>query len=449
MQDSQLLFRFCPKALRPLLRQLTGSSLGIRFAHGAFWTICANIISRGAGLLVSIPIARILGKEGYGEYGIIYSTLVMFSLIVGSGLGLTATKYVAEYRLNNPNRAGRIIALSNLFSFIISLIMALILLLMAPWLATYAIAAPHLSKLLSLSSIGVFLNTLNQVQNGTLVGLEAFKSIANRNLWAGGARFILLLLGTCFWGLPGTVVGFIIAEGFMLVLNQLAIEQHCKHLTISVSYHDCLKEAPILWKFSGPAALTGALGGPVIWICNSILVNGPNGYGEMGLYNMALQWKTLIIFIPLALNNVVLPVLSDLYGKGDHEKHNKLLQANIILYTVSTGIIALIIAFLSPFITMLYGKEFIAGANVLSIVALSSVFFALHELMLRTLASMEMMWYGFTAMTLSGLIQIILTIIFTGWGMGAFGLGSATVIGYVSTFIIQLYFIKRIYCELN
>jgi len=442
MQDSQLLFRFCPKALLPLLRQLTGSALGIRFAHGAFWSISGTIVSRGAGLLVSIPIARILGREGFGEYGIIYSTMVMFSIIVGSGLSFTTSKYVAELHLKDPSRAGRIIALGNLFSFNISLIMALLLVISAPWLAKHAIAAPHLTILLSFSALGVFLNTLNQVNDGTLIGFEAFKSIASRNFYSGIARFFFLLIGAYFWNLAGVVGGFIIAEGFMLILNQLAIWKYCRRFAISVNYRSCLREKDILWKFSGPAALTGAISAPVMWLCNAVLVNGQNGYAEMGLYNMALQWKTFIIFIPLALNNVALPILSDLYGKRDLNNHKKLLKINILFYSVLTGIIAFFIAILSPFITGWYGKEFVSGADVLSIVALSSIFFALHQLMLRTLASLDLMWYGFAAGLLSGIIQIILAIIFTEWGWGAFGLGVAAVFAYLVPFFIQLHFVS-------
>ena len=46
----------------------------------------------------------------------IQSTVGMFGVFAGFGLGLTATKHVAEFRQSDPDRAGRIIGLSGLFA---------------------------------------------------------------------------------------------------------------------------------------------------------------------------------------------------------------------------------------------------------------------------------------------------------------------------------------------
>ncbi|MDQ3920568.1 MAG: oligosaccharide flippase family protein, partial [Acidobacteriota bacterium] len=61
---------------------------------------------------VAVIAARCLGRKGYGELGIIQSTVGMFQVFAGFGLGLTATKYVAEFKRQNPERAGHIIAVS-------------------------------------------------------------------------------------------------------------------------------------------------------------------------------------------------------------------------------------------------------------------------------------------------------------------------------------------------
>ncbi len=53
-----------------------------------------------------------LGKEEFGKLGIVQSTVGMFQVFAGFGLGLTATKYVAEFRDSDPAKTGRIIGLS-------------------------------------------------------------------------------------------------------------------------------------------------------------------------------------------------------------------------------------------------------------------------------------------------------------------------------------------------
>jgi O-antigen/teichoic acid export membrane protein len=57
-----------------------------------------------------------LGKTGYGELGMIQTTVGMFGVFAGFGLGVTATKHVAEFRRSDPARAGRIIGLSSVFA---------------------------------------------------------------------------------------------------------------------------------------------------------------------------------------------------------------------------------------------------------------------------------------------------------------------------------------------
>ncbi|QTA79204.1 Polysaccharide biosynthesis protein [Desulfonema limicola] len=116
-----------PPFFRQYAARIESSPLGYRLAKGAFWSLSGALISRGLGLLASILVARILGKTGFGELGIIQSTVGMFGVFAGFGMGLTATKHVAEFRYKNPEKAGRIIILSALLTVIFSGIMALLL----------------------------------------------------------------------------------------------------------------------------------------------------------------------------------------------------------------------------------------------------------------------------------------------------------------------------------
>jgi O-antigen/teichoic acid export membrane protein len=175
----------CPEFLRGYWDRIESSPLGLRLAKGAFWSLAGALISRGLALLASIIVARILGKEGFGELGIIQSTVGMFGVFAGFGLGMTATKYVAEFRTKNPERAGRVIALSNIVAIVSGGVMSLILVFLAPWLARSTLAAPHLTLFLQIAAGLLFLSALNGAQIGTLAGFEAFRTIAKVNFWAG------------------------------------------------------------------------------------------------------------------------------------------------------------------------------------------------------------------------------------------------------------------------
>ncbi len=67
-------------------------SLAARLARGAFWSLAGSLVARGAGLLTAIMVGRILGKDGFGELGLVQSTVGMFGTFAGFGMGLTANK---------------------------------------------------------------------------------------------------------------------------------------------------------------------------------------------------------------------------------------------------------------------------------------------------------------------------------------------------------------------
>ena len=107
------------------------NSVKHRLLHGAFWSIFGSIISKAINLLSFIILARVITQESYGELGIIRSTLNMFAVATGMGIGYTATKYIAQYRNLNPSLAGNIYALSNYLSIVVGVIGTICLLLLS------------------------------------------------------------------------------------------------------------------------------------------------------------------------------------------------------------------------------------------------------------------------------------------------------------------------------
>src|SRR5580698_9969778 len=87
-----------PKVLHPLWLRFRASPLSVRLARGVFWSLVGAVLARGLGVASSIIVARVLGITAFGEFTIIQSTVGLFGTFAGLGLGITATKYVAELR---------------------------------------------------------------------------------------------------------------------------------------------------------------------------------------------------------------------------------------------------------------------------------------------------------------------------------------------------------------
>jgi O-antigen/teichoic acid export membrane protein len=162
----------------PCIPTNPGESLRRRLVTGAFWSLVGAGVSRGLTLGASVLAGRLLGATGFGELGMIQSTQGLFGVLAGAGLGLAATKHVAEYRAQDGPRAARCIALVTRIAIATGLAAAAGLLALAPWLADSVLEAPHLVGELQLATALVFLTAVNGDQTGALAGLGDFRTIA-------------------------------------------------------------------------------------------------------------------------------------------------------------------------------------------------------------------------------------------------------------------------------
>ena len=419
----------CPPFLKPSFDRIENSPLGLRLARGVFWSMAGAVISRGLMLVASILVARMLGKEVFGEYGIIRSTVGMFGVFAGFGLGLTATKHVAEYRQSDPDRAGRIIAISGLFAMLTGGVMALGLFIFAPWLAEHTINAPHLASVLRIGTLILFINALNGAQTGALSGFEAFKTIAYVNLFVGLISFPILICGAWFGGLTGAVWALAVNLGFNWLLNRVALRKEARRHSVPVSFKKCSVEWPILWKFSLPAVLAGSLGGPIYWVCSAMLVNQPNGYAEMGVYTVADQWFVMLLFIPGLLGRVVLPLLSERYSQEDTRQSAKLVVLSMKINLLVILPFVLLAGIASPYIMNLYGEEFRSGWPTLVVILLAAAILAAQTPVGQLVAASGRMWTGFV-MNVAWAITFVLGAFMLAEG-GSLGLAVAKAASYL------------------
>ncbi|MBA7617220.1 hypothetical protein ES703_24532 [subsurface metagenome] len=411
------------------IRHIQTSPLGYRLARGVFWSMAGAVISRGLMLAATVLVARMLGKTVYGELGMIQSTVGMFGVFAGFGLGLTATKHVAEFRQNDPGRAGRIIALSGLFAMVTGGLMALGLLIFAPWLAEHAINAPHLASLLRIGALILFISTLNGAQTGALSGFEAFKTIAHVNLFAGLISFPIIVAGAYFGGLTGAVWALAINLGFNWLLNHLALRKESRRHNVPFTLRECSRELSVLWSFSLPAALSGALVTPVNWACGALLVNRPDGYGEMGIFSAANQWYAMLLFLPSLLGQVVLPVLSERLGQNEIKQSMKITMFAVKMNALLVIPLVLLASIASPFIMNLYGEGFRSGWPTLVVVLLTAGLLAVQIPVGQIIAASGKMWLGFAMNCGWAITFIVGTLLLL--NHGSLGLATARAVGYI------------------
>jgi O-antigen/teichoic acid export membrane protein len=404
----------------------THPSLTSRFARGASWSLVGMGAAQGLALIASIIAARLLGQVSFGEFGMVTSTVGAFGMLAGLGLGLTATKYIAERRMGNPTGAGQIVGLITQVAAVSGGTVALILFAIAPWLAARTLNAPNLSDELRIGCILLFLNTLDGMQVGVLAGLEAFRAITRVSVVRGLLSFPLLIAGIWFFGLRGAVVATVIVAAIGWLLSQAALRTECVRAGVPISYHGTRTDVPILWKFSLPALLSSLVVAPVMWLANTVVANQPSGYAELGTFNAANQWRLALMLLPSVLIRVALPLMaSSLDSQRSHDFGKTLILTQSLTVAVVLPAGAFLMFLADPIMSM-YGKDFVPGATVLIGVVCSIMISSIGSAAGAAIEARGKMWRGLVLNLSWGAVLIAIVWLSAGtWGARSLAFGSA------------------------
>ncbi len=379
-----------------------------RLARGAFWAVTGTGVSRVLALLASIAVARVLGKTGFGEFGMVQSTMGIFTSVAGFGTAATAAKHVAEYRGWDGEKAGRILALAGVAALVFGLAASGLLFAFAPLLSERVLAEPGLAPLLQAGSPYLLLSALNGAQMGALGGFEAFRTIAKLNVAVGLAHFPLVVGGVYLGGIEGAVWGLVAAMGFAWILTHFALRREAARAGVPFHLRGCLRERGILWSFSLPALLRNVTSGSAMWACNVVVVNQPGGYAEMGLLSAVLRWYAIVLFLPAQFSKSLFPVLSWHKGHRGREENESLLGKSAWAVFLLATAAAVPVMVLAPLIMSAYGGEFEAGTCLLRYAGAVAMLMALSELFVLDLGARGRMWtaFGINAVWLASLVGV-------------------------------------------
>lgn len=417
---------------------LVRSPLAARLAQGTFWSLIATVASRFLALPVSVLLARLLGKETFGQLGIVQSTVMTFIAFAGLGTGPTATKYVAELRDSDPARAGRVLALSAAVAWLVAALTGVALLLVAPWFAEHQLHAPHLTGALRVGTILLVFGATNGAQAGALSGLEAFKAVSQAATATGLVTLPLTLAGALLGGLSGALWGYAAAAIATWIVYHVLLRRELRRAGLALVWDGCFAESSVLLKFSVPALLAGFLVAPVTLYANVLLTRAPGGFGEVGVLNAAMQWRALLLFFPSTFGGVLLPVLTNLQGKGDLAAYRKTMKAGLAVTGAMAGGTAIAVSLAAGPIMASYGPAFRSGRTALVLVACAAVSTALTGVVGLVITSSGRMWLGLLVNAIWALTFVGASTYCVRWG--ANGIALAHLVAYavhlVSTAVV-------------
>lgn len=409
--------------IREQFDTLVSSPTRRRLASGAIWGSVAAAGSRVLTLVASFFLARILGQVGFGEYGMVSSTAGVIGGMSGLGLGLTVTKHVAQYKNSDPDKVGRILALSSMVTMFSAVISGSAFALLAPWLATATIAAPHLAPMLQISAITVAMGVVNGVQTSSLDGCEAFRAKSYISVGTGVAQTVMVVIGAWLWGLKGAVAAMALGMVLTVIVTRWVVTKEWRRFNIRLQWREAKEEWRVLVDFSLPTFLTLLVIGPAHWGSTAFLANQPNGYGELGIFNAAVQWQGAIQFLPGLVCTAMIPVMSERIGTKDMSGSIRIMWGMIKLIVMTMVPVAILFSLFSPLIMAGYGPSFTGGHWTLVLLVVVGTLGAIMTPMTQFTTSAGLMWYGFAFNLIGAVAMLSASWFMVAWG--AIGLAVA------------------------
>ena len=396
----------------------------------SFWAVFGNGLSNGLMLIAGIIIARYLGKDIYGEYGLVKTTMFSIGVFATLGLGTSITKYIASAIKNNPEELKGLATNAMQLTFIGSASLACLLLIFAKQVAEF-LDDPGLTVPLRFLSIIILFRAIQITQAGILGGYRKYKVIARNNIVSACVMLVLASVLTYYWGLIGALFALLTSQVITTILNFIYIVR----LNKTLKHQRTVYKRKELLSFSIPIALQNLSYYITTWGGNIILAK-VSTLGQLGILNAALQWNAIVMVIPGLLVNVILSHLSS--SVDDSSKHKHILRIMLLCNLACTAIPFIIVYIAAPWICSFYGPTFSGMPNVLRILIFSTIFTCCSNVFSSEFIAQGRNWTLCVSRFIRDIIAISLCyflVIGNGKESGAISYSIAYVIAEISFFI--------------
>jgi len=370
------------------------SEFGSRLGRSAVWNGIASAAAQAGALLMSSLLARTLGKGGFGEWGVVNVTIAAASTIAQLSMAVAATRFVAENRAHDPEKAGRVLGLCSVFTAITGLLVAGLVASQGPLLAGRAVGDPGLSTAFQTAAVAVLFLTVNGYQVGALAGLEDFRILAVLAAATSLASAFLVPAGAALRGLNGAVAGLGVASAIGWAAHHVALRRRCAGAGVRVRLRGAHRELREVADFALPATLSGVLGMLGAWATTVLLARSEGAYAQVALYTAATALRGFIVFLPNVVNRVSLALLVNVRATEERRSYRAAFRHNLWLTSALALAAAAPVVLLAGPLLRIFGSSFADGRPVVVAMAFAAALEVAAQGLYQEIFSSGMMWKG-------------------------------------------------------
>jgi len=346
-----------------------------RLVKGAIGSFGLKIISTGLAFSLNLLIARAMGSEGLGLYALAISWLGLLGLLAKMGLPQLMVRNVAIYTDKREwPLLGGLLLRSYQLSLTFSVLLAIAAGVSVHYLQQNLQQEQQISQIfpvMLLAFAALPLSTLRKLNQGVMNGFqEVVKSQLPESLIAPLLMFGLVASAYLFSEsniAPITVMGFYVgslALSTLIGLHQIGQMLPSELLEVTPEYSTkAWLQAAVPFMAFGALAMVSTQ-------TDVIMLGALKGSESVGLYVVANRLASLIIFVLATSDAVLSPSIASFYAAGKMRQLKEIVKkSSRIVLPFSIAITAFIVVFRNALLS-LFGPEFLAGGNALTVLAI-------------------------------------------------------------------------------
>jgi len=400
------------------VRQPASGSLARHLLLFAFATIAARFF----GVVKSFWLARILQPADYGVW-IFILLISSYAPILSLGTVETLMKRVPFFRGKGDHEAVGTIE-GGVFSF--TLIVAAIF-LAASFLVPLALRGETLRRFALPSRLMLLAVTFSSVSSVYYYRLQARHSFDAVSAIATARSAAVLLFQIALgylWGLNGAVAGFLISEivvlGYSLLLNA-RLHEPIRPRAGARLYGDLIRTGlPITivwWTYMIQTTVDRA-------VAMAMLGDAATGY-----YGIGMSIAATFLLLPDAINQVLYPRVSELYGRTQDARHlSPLVVDPARMISLALPLFACLSMLVLPLVFDFIVPQYLPGLGAAQILIVAALYSALTKGGANLLISVDRQWRVLAYLLASIALNLCGNVLFVRLGLGIEGIAASTAI---------------------
>jgi O-antigen/teichoic acid export membrane protein len=313
-------------------------------------------------------VAAQVGRLQFGYYAIYLSILTFATVFSTVGLSNAVNRYVADAvgRQGTVSRGSLLFQLK--LSLSIGLFSSVALVVLADQIAASAYGDRQAVVAVYSAAALAPIYSVAAVLSGALSGIGKYVEIAKVQVIATLMSVVVTFGLVPYFGITGFIVSVFLTQAILLWHGWLVIRGVMPRDSLNHSGEIRRQEFFSLIRFGLPTTASALAVTGANWYVVSVLARN-EGLADVAVYNVALQWRTAILFIPATLGPMLLARFTTMQAQKA-DGRSSVLKLSVAVF--STGVVCLaLIAVGSGELLRMYGPEF-SGENRLFVVVIAS-----------------------------------------------------------------------------